>query len=544
VTNGQAAASSSAWTPLREPLFRVLWIAAFASNVGTWMQNVAAAWLMTSLTSSATMVALVQTAASLPIFLVGLLSGAIGDVVDRRKLLLVAQGWMLAVAGALGILTLLGAITPWVLLLLTFALGLGAVMMAPTWQAIQPELVPREEFSQAISLGAVQFNLARAVGLALGGLVVAIAGPGAVFLLNAASFLAVAIPIYRWQRPTDESMLPPEHVTAAVWSGIRYVRNAPGIRAVLVRASVFIFFASALWALLPLLARGQLGLGSGGYGLLLGCVGVGSVLGATVLPTLRRKFSQDTAVAAATVLLAVAIAVLAYVHNVGLAGVSMVAGGVAWIAVLSSLNVSVQTFSPSWVRARALSVYQLIFQGGTAIGSAFFGLVAEWVGTPAALGLAGLGLLLGLTTALRWRLRTGEQLDLTPSAHWPEPAVAMEPDPEEGPVLVTIEYRIAPSCALEFVRVMARLGRSRRRSGATRWGVFRDAADPSRYLEVYFVGSWVEHLRQHERVSVAEKELQERVRSFHVGEVPPVVSHFVAGAPSGPESSGKSSDSG
>lgn len=544
MTNGQAAAPSSAWAPLREPLFRTLWIAAFASNVGTWMQNVAAAWLMTSLTSSATLVALVQTATSLPILLAGLPSGAIGDVVDRRKLLLVVQGWMLGVAGALGFLTFVGATTPWVLLLLTFALGLGAAMMAPTWQAIQPELVPRGEFSQAISLGAVQFNLARAVGPALGGLVVAIAGPGAVFLVNAASFLAVAIPIYRWRRLADESALPPEHVTAAIWSGIRYVRNAPGIRAVLIRASVFIFFASALWALLPLLARDQLGLGSGGYGFLLGCVGVGSVLGATVLPSLRRKFSQDTVVAAATVLLAVAITILAYLHNVGLAGIAMMAGGLAWIAVFSSLNVSVQTFSPPWMRARALSVYQLIFQGGTAIGSAFFGMVAEWVGTPAALGLAALGLFLGLTTALRWRLRTGEQLDLTPSAHWPEPAVAIEPDPEEGPVLVTIEYRIDPIRAQEFVRVMDSLGRSRRRSGATRWGVFHDAADPGRYLEAFIVGSWVEHLRQHERVSVAEKELQERVHSFLVSDAPPVVSHFVAGAPTGPESSGKSSNSG
>jgi MFS family permease len=221
----------------------------------------------------------------------------------------------------------------------------------------------------------------------------------------------------------------------------------------------------------------------------------------------------------------------------------MAVGGVAWIAVLASLNVSVQTFSPPWVRARALSVYQLIFQGGTAIGSAFFGLVADRVGTPGALGLAALGLLLGLATALRWRLRTGEQLDLSPSAHWPEPAVAIEPESEEGPVLVMIEYKIAPSYAQEFVRVMDRLGRSRRRSGATRWGVFHDAADPSRYLEVFIVGSWVEHLRQHERVSVAERELQERVRSFHVGEVAPMVSHFLAGAPSGPESSGKSSNS-
>jgi MFS family permease len=544
VTNTQAAAPSSAWAPLREPLFRALWIAAFASNVGTWMQNVAAAWLMTSLTSSATMIALVQTATSLPIFLVVLPSGAIGDVVDRRKLLLVAQGWMLAVAGALGILTLLGATTPWVLLLLTFALGLGAAMMLPTWQAIQPELVPRQELTQAISLGAVQFNLARAVGPALGGLLVAIAGPGAVFLVNAASFLAVAIPIYRWHRPADESVLPPEQITAAVRSGIRYVRHAPALRAVLIRASVFILFASALWALLPLLAREQLGLGSGGYGLLLGCVGVGSVLGAIVLPTLRRKFSQDTAVAAATVLLAVAIGTLAYVHNVGFAGIAMVASGVAWIAVLSSLNISVQTFSPSWVRARALSVYQLIFQGGIAIGSAFFGSVAEWVGTPAALGSAALGLLLGLTTSLRWRLRTDEQLDFTPLAHWPEPVVAIEPDPEEGPVLVTIEYRIDPVRAQKFVGVMDRLGHSRRRSGATRWGTFRDAADPGRYLEVFIVGSWVEHLRQHERVSVAEKELEEHVRSFHVGEAPPVVSHFVAGAPRGPQRSGNSSNSG
>jgi MFS family permease len=240
-------------------------------------------------------------------------------------------------------------------------------------------------------------------------------------------------------------------------------------------------------------------------------------------------------------LLAVAIAVLAYVHNLGLASIAMLVGGVAWIAVLSSLNVSVQTFSSSWVRARALSVYQLVLQGGIAIGSAFFGLLAEWVGTPDALGLAGLGLLLGLTTSLRWRLRTGEQLDFSPSAHWPEPAVAIEPDPEEGPVLVTIEYRIDPDRGQEFVRLMDRLGRSRRRSGATRWGIFHDAADLGRYLEAYVVGSWVEHLRQHERVSVAEKELQERVRSFHVGEAGPVVSHFIAGFPTGTRSKDRNS---
>ena len=283
---------------------------------------------------------------------------------DRRKLLLVAQGWMLIATGAMGALTLVGATTPWVLLALTFALGLGTAMMNPVWQAIQPELVPREEFPQAVSLGAVQFNLARAVGPALGGLVVAALGPGAVFVLNAASFLAVAGPIYRWRRPSEESALPPEHVAAAVQSGIRCVRDSPVLRAVLVRAGAFIFFASALWALLPLLARDQFGLGAGGYGLLLGCVEAGSVAGATVLPRLRQRFSPGTAVAAATVLLAVAIAPLVYLRDVGFAGAAMAVSGVAWIVVLSSLNVSVQTFAPSWVRARALSVYMLVFQGG------------------------------------------------------------------------------------------------------------------------------------------------------------------------------------
>jgi MFS family permease len=281
---GPRQSSASAWGPLREPLFRALWIAAVASNVGTWMEDVGEAWLMTSLTSSTLLVALVETAGSLPVVLLAIPSGAFADLVDRRRLLLITQAWMLIVAATLGVLTVTGHTTPWLLLTLAFALGLGAAANAPAWEAITPELVTRDELPAAVTLGAVAFNVARAIGPALGGLLVAAIGSGAVFLLNAVSFLGVIIVLYRWRRPVEKSNLPPEHVLGALRAGLRYVRHTPTIQAVLVRAATFILCASALWALLPLVARRGLGLSAAGYGVLLGCIGLGGVTGASFLP--------------------------------------------------------------------------------------------------------------------------------------------------------------------------------------------------------------------------------------------------------------------
>ncbi|HEV2764786.1 MAG TPA: MFS transporter, partial [Pyrinomonadaceae bacterium] len=356
----------SAWSPLRIASFRALWLAAVASNVGTWMHNVGGEWLMTTLSPTPLVVALMQTAETAPTFLMALPAGALADIVDRRRLLLAAQGWMLAAAVALAVCTILGVTTPAVLLLLTFALGLGAALNAPAWQAIMPELVGREELPAAVSLNSVAFNIARALGPALGGLVVAASGPWAVFLLNSVSFLGIIVVLYRWRREATESISPTERLLGAMRAGLRYARHAPELRNVLIRTGVFAACASALWAMLPLLARRELGLGAVGYGLLLGGLGFGAIGGAFVLPLARRRLSLNQTVVAGTVLFASATAGLAFTRSYALLWLAMAAGGLAWMASVSSFNTSVQTVVPAWVRARALALYLLVFFGSLA----------------------------------------------------------------------------------------------------------------------------------------------------------------------------------
>jgi MFS family permease len=522
------AAITSAWSPLRQPLFRALWIAAVTSNVGTWMQSTGAVWLMTSLTPSPLMVALVQTATSLPFFLLALPAGALADVVDRRRLLLGTQGWMLTAAAVLGLLTLVGATTPWTLLALTFLLGFGSAVNTPAWQAITPDLVPRPELPAAVALGGAAVNLARAVGPALGGFIVAAAGSGSVFLLNAASFVGVMIVLYRWHPSRQKSALPAEGVWGAMRAGMRYVRYAPALGAVLVRTAVFVSCGSALWALLPLVARREMGLGAVGYGVLLGCLGAGAIAGTATLPKVRRRVAVDAHVAGATVVFAAATVALAYLRGFGVLCAAMVAGGMAWTTLMSSLSATAQLALPSWVRARGLAMYAFVFMGGMGAGSAFWGAVAARVDLSAALVCAALGLVVGLTVMTRYRLALSEALDLTPSRHWPEPAVVMAPGPEEGPVLVLVEYQIDPVRAHEFALAMQAVRRERLRDGATRWGLFRDPANPGRHVEAFTVVSWVEHLRQHERVTMEDRAAEARAYAFHTGETPPVISHLVA----------------
>jgi MFS family permease len=519
---------SSSWAPLRRPLFRSLWLAAVASNVGTWMQNVGAVWLMTSLTPSPLMVALVQTATSLPVFLLALPAGALADIVDRRRLLIAAQSAMLVASAALGVLTVAGRVTPWTLLGLTFVIGAGSAMNGPAWQAIMPELVPRAELTAAIALNGVAVNVARAVGPALGGLVIAVAGTGPVFLLNAASFVGVIAVLGRWRRVARATTLPPEHVAGAIRAGLRYARHAPALHAVLVRGGLFVFCASALWALLPVVARQRLAVGSTGYGVLLGCLGVGAIAGAAILPRLTAQLSIDAMVAAGTLAFAAVTCALAIATNVVSLCAALVVGGLAWLAVMASLNVAAQTTAAAWVQARALALYLLVFQGGLAAGSTVWGAVAARSGAPVALAAAAGGLAVGLAAIARWRLAPGQTLDLRPSAHIPEPSVVVEPPHEDGPVLVTIEYAIDPARAEEFTRTMREMSRVRRRDGATRWELFFDPAEPGRYLECFLVESWVEHLRQHQRATMADREAWDRTRAFQVGDAPPRASHFVA----------------
>jgi MFS family permease len=533
--------SMSALEPLVEPLFRVLWAASVVSNVGTWMQNVGGAWLMTELTPSPMLVALMQTATSLPIFLTGLPAGALADIVDRRRLLLLAQTWMLVVASVLGGLTLVGLMNPWLLLAFTFALGIGSAFNAPAWQAVIPEVVSRPRMPAAVALESVGFNIARAVGPAAGGLIVAWVGPGANFMLNAASFLATIVVLYRWKRVRRRSQLPAERLVSATRAGIRYAQNAPGLRAVLIRTTAFMVCASALWALLPLVARREMGLPSSGYGSLLASLGVGAVAGAAFLPRLRDRLSADLRIGGATIVFCSATLALGYVSNLLLVCAIMLAAGAAWMVVTSGLNVMVQASAPKWVKARALATYLLVFQGTLAVGSLLWGFVAERVGDPLTLAVAAAGLVLGLGATWRWRLEPTERSDMTPLHLLPNPELEDTPGLEEGPVLVTAEYRVRVEDAGEFVLAMRELSRVRLRDGAMRWGLFRDPAEPGRYLESFVVESWAEHLRQLERATVADRTIDEHARSFLAQGDHPTITHLVAARASddtGPITSG------
>lgn len=518
----------SAWSPLSLGLFRALWLAAVASNIGTWMHNVGADWLMTTLAPSPLMVALMQTAENAPLFLLALPAGALADIVDRRRLLIYTQAWMLVSAVALGLLTLFGLTTPLVLLLLIFSLGLGSALNAPAWQAIIPELVPRSDLSAAVALNSVAFNIARAVGPALGGFVVAAVGSWAVFLLNSLSFIGVLMVLYRWQRAPVESISPTERIVGAMRAGVRYVRHDPDLRAVLVRTGVFVSCASALWAMLPLVARQQLGLGAFSYGVLLGGLGAGAIFGAILLPAVRRKVSVNVLIIGGTIIFAATTAVLATVHIFALLCIMMIFGGIAWMALMSSFNISVQAIVPAWVRARVLAIYLLVFFGGMALGSALWGAIATRIGISTALLYAAAALIAGLAAAYFFPLRIGEEPDLEPSLHWSEPVVIIEPHPQDGPVLVTVDYQIEPERADEFVEAMREVKRILRRDGALRWGLFADPALPGHYVETFLVESWAEHMRQHARITKEDRIVQDYTRSFHIGDSSPVVTHLIA----------------
>jgi MFS family permease len=402
--------SISPWAPLGEPLFRSLWIASVISYTGTWMQNVGAGWLMTQMTLNPFMVGLVQAAGALPVFLVILPAGALADMVDRRRFLLLTQGWMVLAAATLGILTLTSCVGPWVLLLFTFLLGLGAVMNDPAWQAITPELVPAQQHASAVALNSAGFNVARAVGPALGGIVVAAVGCGTTFLLNAFSFLGVILFLYRWRRPV-ETQPKTQRVWSAIGDGLSYVRESGLAKSVLLRTGTFSVAAVAMLALLPIIARP---FGARGYGVLLGCFGLGALLGALALPRLREKLSVDGVVGAAIVIFAAMTFAAGRAETFALLCAVMLVAGSAWIGILACLNVAAQTMCPAYVRARALSCYLLVLQGGMAVGATLWGALAKRIGIPDALGAAAVALALGVF-ALRGHRITASELDMTPA---------------------------------------------------------------------------------------------------------------------------------
>jgi MFS family permease len=535
---------TGAWAPLRYGPFRSLWLAILVGNIGTWIHDVAAAWIMAEATGSPLMVAAVQAATTLPMVLLAIVAGTLADIVDRRRYLIVAQLWMFLVAGVLALLAQLGQLGPWSLVLLTFALGCGAAMAMPAQQATTPELVPRPLLGSAVALGSLSMNIARATGPAIGGFIVAQAGASWAFAVNALTFLAIVVALLRWRRPAAPSALPPESFGLALRAGLRYAAQASVLQAVLIRTATFFAFASALTALLPIVVRQELQASAGTYGLLLGCIGAGAIGGAVLLPRLRQRLDADRVFLLASLLYAGCIAAVALLRDVRLLYAVCVCAGFAWISVLSSLQIAAQTAVPAWVRARALALYIVVFSAGMALGSLGWGVLAQQQSVMRALLAAAAGTALGALLTQRWRLGDAARVDVTPSGHWPQPLVVDTVEADRGPVLITIEYQVLPVQRGEFLDALRELGRSRRRDGAISWGIAEDTALPGSFLEYFSVASWLEHLRQHERVTHDDRRLQEAIRALLQAGTRPLVRHFVGASAQGLQTLARPDDGG
>ncbi|SPJ15070.1 Transmembrane transport protein (DitE-like protein) [Burkholderiales bacterium] len=524
----------SPWSPLRHATFTVVWTATVISNIGTWMYNAASGWLMLSLNPEPLVVSLVQVATSLPIFLFALPAGALADIVDKRRFLIAAEGATTAVAAIIAALVWLGIVTPATLLLFTFVLGAGAALTAPAWQSIVPQLVPKQELAAAVAANSVGINISRALGPALGGVIIAAFGIAVPFWLNAVSNLGIVAALLWWRSPQKAArLLPAERFASAVRAGIRHTRHNSHLRATLTRAVAFFLFASAYWALLPLVAHNQIAGGPELYGTLLGAIGAGAVGGAFALPWLKAKIGPDRTVGAGTVGTAVTLVLFGLARGPVLGLSASIIAGVSWIAVLASLNVSAQVAVPDWVRGRGLAMFVTVFFGAMTVGGVVWGQVAEIVGLPATHFIAAAGALIAIPLTWRWKLQTGAGIDLTPSMHWPAPVITHEVENDEGPVLVTVEYRIDPGSREAFLTALEKLAHQRRRDGAYAWGVFEDLAKEGRFLETFLVESWLEHMRQHQRVTNADRILQNVVHQFQVGGAPKVT-HFIAAEPGAP----------
>ena len=517
--------------PLRNGVFGSIWVASLASNIGTLIQTVAAAWLMTSLAHSSDMVALVQAASALPIMLLSIPAGAVADIWDRRAVMLIAQAILAITATILTWFAFRGDVGPWSLLAFTFLLGAGSALYGPAWQSSVGEQVSPVELPAAVSLNAINFNIARTVGPALGGLIVASAGAPAAFLINAISYVGLIVVLMRWRRPHVPATLPPESIGAALAAGLRYSRLSPGIRVVLLRSFVFGLLASALWATVPLVARDLLHGGPLTFGFLLGAFGVGAVVSALGSAWLRRRYTGDAIVTVAALAYGVATVVIGQSPWVALTMLAFLLAGAAWVLSFSTFNISTQTSAPRWVVGRVLALYQTAAFGGVAVGSWLFGEYAEIGGLVASLTTAGLLQAGSFVLARRWPLHSTDSIDLGPLRAALEDHAGGNVDPEAGPIVISIEYRIAAADSTLFVRAAHALGRIRRRDGARRWILLQDLDDPERWLERFETVTWLDHLRQWQRATVADQSVRDRVAAMHRGGGPPRVRHLLARAP-------------
>jgi MFS family permease len=520
-------ADTPALAPLNERTFRMLWLAWLAANMTMWMNDVAAAWLMTSLTTSPVMVALVQTASTLPVFLLGLPSGALADILDRRRYFAATQLWVSLNALVLAALSLTDGLTANLLLALTFVNGVGLAMRWPVFAAIVPEIVPRAQLSPAVALNGIAMNLSRVIGPVVAGTLLAAFSSAAVFVVNALLAGVAFALILRWKHQPTASALPGERFVGAMRVGLNYARQSPRLKIILLRVFLFFLQSTALIALLPLVARRLHGGGPGTFTVMLACLGAGAIVAALLFPRWRARYSRDQFVRVGTLAQAGLSLLIVYVPELWLALPSMVFVGMAWISVANSLTISAQVALPDWVRARGMSIYQMALMGGSAAGALLWGQVASWTNVADAVAAAaGFGMLVAALLR-RVSIEGGADTDFSPVPV----STAIEPpvdvDAEDGPVMVTVEYLIDPARAAEFAEVMQRTRRARLRQGALSWGLFRDAAQPGRVIEYFVDENWVEHLRRLERFSAFDAELRERRLALHLGDEPPRIKRFV-----------------
>jgi MFS family permease/quinol monooxygenase YgiN len=525
---GRRVLQAPALVPLQGRTFRMLWLAWLAANMTMWMNDVAAAWLMTKLTTNPLMVALVQTASTLPVFLLGVPSGALADTVDRRRYFAATQLWVSLNALVLAALSLSDALNAPLLLGLTFVNGIGLAMRWPVFAAIVPEVVPRAQLSPAIALNGIAMNLSRVIGPVLAGTLLAAVNEAFVFALNAVLAGVAFALILTWRSQARNSALPGERFVGAVRAGVVFALQSPRLKVVLLRVFLFFLQSTALIALLPLVARDMHGGGPATFTVMLACLGGGAIVAAFYFPRWRNRWTRDQFVRVGTLIQAALSVTIVYVHELWVALPAMVVLGMAWISVANSLTISAQVALPDWVRARGMAIYQTALMGGSATGSLVWGQLAGWTSVPVAVAsAAGFGVL--VTVALRRiTLEGGPDPDYSPSTitNLPEPAVGVQA--EDGPVMVTVEYQIDPSRAAEFGAVMQRTRRARLRQGALSWGLFRDAAQPARYIEYFVDENWIEHQRRLERFSAFDAELRELRFSFHLGDGPPRVKRYIA----------------
>jgi predicted MFS family arabinose efflux permease len=518
---------TSPWSAFRHSVFRALWIATIVANLGNWMYNAAAGWLMTSLSADPLIVSLVQVAASLPMFLFALPAGALADIIDKRRFILILEAFVTIISVIFAALVSTDLVTAKTLLLFLFLGSTLTALEAPAWQSIVPQLVPKEDLSSAVAANSVGINISRAVGPALAGAMIAGFGIAAPFWVDAFSNIGV-IGVLLWWRTshTNKRALPAEHFTSAIRAGFRYARNNRHLRATLMRAVGVFLFASSYWALLPLVARNQIAGGPELYGILLGAIGAGAVCCAFVLPRLKAKSGANGLVTVGEVGTAIALLLFGLAREPIMAVSASLIAGMSWIDVLANLNVSAQVALPEWVRGRGLAMYVMVFFGTMTVGSVLWGEIASFAGLPLTHFIAAAGALLAIPLTWRWKLQTGAAIDLTPSMHWPEPIVAEAVEDNAGPVMVTVEYHIDPKNREVFLAAFEEIERERKRGGAYAWGIFQDTADDGRFLETFMVDSWLEHLRQHKRVTNADRVLENQARRFVRDK--PTVTHFIA----------------